>query len=216
MDIRFYWAILWRRKWVVVSTVALAMLVTIIGTVLMVPRYVGSATLRMATAATGSAVDQRYDTQYTDRLMNTYAKLATSEPIVQELAQRMAAQKHITVDVQRLLKGDIQVEILANTELMKISVEDDDPTVAADAANTLGQVLIDDYKANSSGGNTNLASMRTQLDQVAKDLISLVKPMSSWSPVLQPLQMRSPRPKARSMLINKLMPACPTTMNRHS
>jgi succinoglycan biosynthesis transport protein ExoP len=170
MDIRFYWAILWRRKWVVVLTVALALLVTIIGTVLMVPRYVGSATLRIATASSGTIADQRYDTQYTDRLMNTYAKLATSEPVIQDLARRLDTQKHITVDVQRLLRGDIQVDILANTELMKISVEDDNPSVAADAANTLAQVLIDDYRANSSSSNTALETMRAQLDKVGKDL----------------------------------------------
>ena len=170
MDIRFYWAILWRRKWVVILTVAIALLVTVIGTLLMIPRYVGSATVRIATTSTGTVLDQRYDTQYTDRLMNTYAKLATSEPVVQELARRLDTQKHMTVDVQRLLTGDIQVEILANTELMKVSVEDDNPSVAAEAANTLAQVLIDDYKANSSGGNTALAALRAQLDQVAKDL----------------------------------------------
>jgi succinoglycan biosynthesis transport protein ExoP len=170
MDIKFYWAILWRRKWVVVLTVTIALLVTIIGTLMMVPRYVGSATLRIATTSTGTVIDQRYDTQYTDRLMNTYAKLATSEPVVQELARRLDTQKQMTVDVRRLMTGDIQVEILANTELMKVSVEDDNPVVAAEAANTLAQVLIDDYRANSSSSDTALQALRAQLDNVAKSL----------------------------------------------
>jgi succinoglycan biosynthesis transport protein ExoP len=132
MEIRTYIAILWRRKWVIAVTVAVTVTVVLVGTLMMTPKYVASTTLRVLTAAGGSDDWVDYDTMYAERLINTYAKIATSGPVLAQLAQRLDLDQ----------PPRIEVEVLANTELMQITVEDPDPILAREAANTLAETLV--------------------------------------------------------------------------
>jgi uncharacterized protein involved in exopolysaccharide biosynthesis len=83
MQLRDYLAILWRRKWVIVITATVTLVVVIIGTSLTERIYSASTTLRVATSFAGSS--SSYIIDYVDRLMNTYIKLATSGPVINEL-----------------------------------------------------------------------------------------------------------------------------------
>ena len=86
-----YAALLWRRKWLIAGTFVVTLLVVALGTTLLTPTYQATATLRVLTAARGSVDWVDYDIAYTERLMNTYARLATSEPVLQEVRQRLTA-----------------------------------------------------------------------------------------------------------------------------
>jgi len=132
MEIRTYITILWRRKWVIAITLAVTVTVVLVGTLMMTPKYVASTTLRVLTATGGSADWVEYDTMYGERLINTYAKIATSGPVLAQLAQRLGLDQ----------PPRIEVEALANTELMQITVEDPDPILAREAANALAETLV--------------------------------------------------------------------------
>jgi uncharacterized protein involved in exopolysaccharide biosynthesis len=54
MELKTYLTILWRRKWIIGITTAVTVAVVTIGTFMMTPTFVASATLRVATAASGS------------------------------------------------------------------------------------------------------------------------------------------------------------------
>ena len=153
MELGAYLAILWRRKWVIAVTVAVTVTVVIIGTLMATPKYVASTTLRVLTAAGGSADWVNYDIMYTDRLMNTYIKIATSRPVLEELMQRLGLHK----------PPKIEVEILANTELIQITVEDANPIVAREAANTLAEILV-------------VQSEELYTGKRARDFVSVVEP----------------------------------------
>ncbi len=161
MDVRYYWSILWRRKGIVVLTILLAVAVALLASLLMPPSFVASTTLRIATTYTGQTYDQRYDLQYTDRLVNTYTKLATSAPILTQLAQNLGTPKPPAVSV----------DVPANTELMRISVEDGDPNRAANGANLLAKLLIADFQSHYVGGaQSTLGTLSNQVNQAASDL----------------------------------------------
>jgi len=134
MDLRSFIEILWRHKIVIVVTTVLALTISMVGTQLSESRYRAATTLRLMTATRGSTVWLDYDLGYADRLMNTYAQVARSSSVRDRLADelKLAERPVVTVD------------IIANTELIKISAEHSDSQVAAMAANRLAEILIRD------------------------------------------------------------------------
>jgi capsular polysaccharide biosynthesis protein len=144
--------------------------VVVIGTLMATPTYVASTTLRVATAAGGS-VDYA-DYIYAERLMNTYAKIATSGPVLEELVQKLSLNE----------PPPIEVEMLANTGLMQITVEDRNPILAREAANALAEILVAQSRELYSGGrktaqeilSEQLVQIEDELDQVRREYESLV------------------------------------------
>jgi len=172
MDLKAYLAILWRRKWVVAITAIVTVTVAVIGTVVATPVYEASTTLRIPTARRGSADWVDYDVRYADRLMNTYAQIAASGPVIEELTQRLGLDR----------PPEVQVETLANSELMRITVEDPNPVLATDAANALSNILIDQSREQFAADRESaqqilsqqLAQLEEELDLARQEYGSLV------------------------------------------
>ncbi len=161
MELAHYWAVISRRKGIILLTVLVAMAIALLASFLLPPSYTATATVRISSATTGQLFNQNYDLQYTDRLMNTYSKLAVSGPVLSQLAQSLGMPKPPAVSV----------DIPANTELMKISVEDGDPNRAAAAANLVANLLMQDFKAHYGQNATNAQTALTdQLNQAQNDL----------------------------------------------
>jgi len=161
MELRAYLAILWRRKWVIGVTLAVTMTFTIIATLMQTPTYVASTTLRVLTATSGTFDRITYDIKYAERVMNTYVEIATSSPVLEDLVERLGLDRPPQIDV----------EIVPNTELIRIEVEGTDPTLAALAANTLAEILTFRSKELYSGGGRSAQEiLSAQLDQIGHEL----------------------------------------------
>jgi capsular exopolysaccharide synthesis family protein len=159
MELRDYLAILWGRKWVIIITAVATLMVVTIGTFLAVPLYEATITLRVATAVGGTV--NYTDYQYADRLMNTYTEIVTSGPILDDLAK----------DFGRTKAPKVSAEIVPNTELMLITVEDSDPELAAAEANALARILIDRSRELYTGSGKNLQEILSeQLSQIEAEL----------------------------------------------
>ena len=156
MELRTYGAILWRRKWVIAVTLAATMAVVIIGTLRTTPVYQASATIRVRVTAGSSA-----DYYYADRLINTYTQIATSKPVLEELDKRLGLSTPPLITVLPI----------ANTELIRITVEDPDPTLVAEAANALAEILVAQSSELYTGGlRTASRILADQLAQVEDEL----------------------------------------------
>jgi polysaccharide biosynthesis transport protein len=157
MDLQGYFRIIWRKRWVIILTILISLIVVAVGTYLTTPVYSAASVLRIATASGGSISYTDYI--YTDRLVNTYVKIATSRPVLDELVKRLKLAAPPTV----------RVEIIANTELINITVEDSNPNTAQTAANTLASILIEQSKSLYSGGGRDpkliLSDQISQLEQ---------------------------------------------------
>ncbi|MBI5351484.1 MAG: hypothetical protein HZB50_02470 [Chloroflexi bacterium] len=170
MELKHYINILFRRKWMIILTIAITMAVVVIGTQLQTPIYEASATLRIAASAGGQLIYPNLT--YVDRLMNTYVEIATSDPILDELVKRLDISK----------PPMIKAEIIPNTELIKITVEDTNPKLVAAAANTLADILMaQSNQLYTGGGKTSqeilgeqLVIAQTDLDQTRKEYGKLV------------------------------------------
>ena len=159
MDLKSYLAILKGNIWVIFTTFIVTVAVTTVITFLITPTYTASTTLRVATASSGTVSYSDY--MYADRLLNTYIKLATSRPVLEELATKLNLQKIPAT----------KVETIPNTELIRISIESQDPTVAQKAANSLAELLIEQGRElYSGGGQSALEILSAQLSQAEEEL----------------------------------------------
>ena len=130
MDIEKYISILWHRKVVVMVTIIISTLAVIIGLQFISPAYDATSTLRIATSRSGQ-VDYE-DLLYADRLLKTFAEIAATPSIEEEIVRKFALSKKPKIDVQ----------VLANTELIRITVAHENPVIARDVANYLATNII--------------------------------------------------------------------------
>jgi capsular exopolysaccharide synthesis family protein len=160
MELKNYLRILWQRKWVIFVTTFITLLVVAIGTYLATPIYQASTTLRVSVAASG--LTSYYELNYTERLMNTYIEIVTSGPVLEELQRRLNLTK----------PPQINAEILPNTELIKITVEDVNPTIATNAANALAGIVVTQSDQFYSGsGKSQQEILSEQLAQSKAEII---------------------------------------------
>ena len=143
MELRAYATVLWRRKWVLVVTTLLVTAIAAIGSYrLLTPKYVASATLWVPT--TGQAGANTGDILLADRLMNTYAALATSRPVLQELERTLGVPP-------TEVKEAVDVGFEPQTELLTIAVMSSNPEQAADIATNLAEILISQTQRTKAG-----------------------------------------------------------------
>jgi len=170
MELQQYLEILRRRKWIILTTIFVTEIIVIIGTFLATPIYSASATLRIATASTGTVNYSDY--MYADRLLNTYTDIATSRPVLDELKQQLGLE-----DLPL-----IEVKPLPETELIQITVEHPMPSLAASIANTLAEILIDQSTELYTGSGESsldilseqLTRLEDEVDQAREEYMDLV------------------------------------------
>jgi succinoglycan biosynthesis transport protein ExoP len=132
MKLSDYLTILKRRKWLIAAAVVAATLVAGLITARTPATYSAAATLRVATPASLANAGVLGTTDYLDRLQNTYAKLARSPELRDQLAAGLGLSK----------APGISVTLRPNTELMDINATAGSASLAAAAANADARLLI--------------------------------------------------------------------------
>jgi succinoglycan biosynthesis transport protein ExoP len=159
MEIRDYLDVLQRRKWVLILSVFVVVAIAAAGSLLMPPVYTATATLRVAAAA-DKTMDYS-DYQYADRLINTYARIITSNPVLEEVMRKFGLSK----------PPEVKAEAIADTELISISVENVSPTLARDIANTLADALVARSRGLYTGDSKSATEiLGEQLNQLQDEL----------------------------------------------
>ena len=152
MELRQYLAVIQRRKWIIILTTIITTALAALATFLATPQYESTTTLRVATI---NNID------YTQLLMNTYARIATSGTSKTELTQQLN------------LEGppNISVELVPGTELMTITAEAPDPELAQAIADTTATILAAQSREIYSGsGQTTTEILEAQLAQAEGEL----------------------------------------------
>jgi capsular exopolysaccharide synthesis family protein len=164
MEIKTYIDILIRRKFIIIITLVVTLILVAVGTSLQTTVYESSVTLRVAVSAMGS--QSYYSTSYTDQLLNTMIQIATSTPVLDTLKEQL----------DLTTAPDVSAKIITNTELIKITVEDPNPSVAAEAADAISQILISKSNEVSTGGGlAPQEALAAQLSQLENDLLEMRK-----------------------------------------
>ena len=163
MELQLYIDVFRRRQWTIVGAtivgIALAALLSYFAT----PIYRSSTTLRVATFGGGIA-GQYPNIVYSERLMNTYSSIVTGGQTRDEIVTRLGLSS----------APDISVEIIPNTELLRISAEATEPQIAQDTVAEAAKLLIAESRNLYIGsGQTTLDILRQQLDQAESGLAQL-------------------------------------------
>lgn len=148
MELKYYSAILRRRIWIVLFTALIAASVAAFWSYSLQASYTASAMIWVPT--TNDVDTSTGDVQLADRLMNTYAQLATSGAVLRELSGL------VNIPV-RDLKDMISVSSIPLTELLTISVASPDPQLAAKSATDLASILIRQTLATKSGRDRRIS-----------------------------------------------------------
>ena len=143
------------RKWIVLVTVALAIVIAVVGSLLMPRVYTATSTVRILSAP--NPITDRPNQFYADRLMNTYMVIARSSPML----EKVIAAEDLSIGVSQLRRS-IDVTPIEETELMRIAVSHGNPDEAARIANSLAEILISD----GSTSTTPLIASETILQQI--------------------------------------------------
>ncbi|HSJ55157.1 MAG TPA: polysaccharide biosynthesis tyrosine autokinase [Anaerolineae bacterium] len=184
MELRLYLEIVKRRAMVILIVVAMAVLVVASAGFFLPAIYTARTTVRILLDVGVSDFILRED--YNTRLLNTYAAVLQSEPILEEAAARQTPP----VEAEALA-GRVSVQVMPDTELITISVMHHHPGVAQNLANTLATLLVEYAQDLYVGGSKStreiveeqLASMANDLEQERQALTTLVSAQSSTAEI---------------------------------
>ncbi|HZK66498.1 MAG TPA: Wzz/FepE/Etk N-terminal domain-containing protein, partial [Chloroflexota bacterium] len=139
MELRGYLDVLERRKWIVLATTVVAVALVFFGTMNRTPGYSSSAMIRISEAG-GSPVGYN-EFNYSDRLISTYVQLMQGRSFLGDVISQLGLS--LTPEE---LKGMVKVEQIANTELIRVTVNSTNASQSADIANTMATLLAAQYQ----------------------------------------------------------------------
>jgi len=177
-----------RWWWVLVLLPVLAALAGYGVSTTMTPMYEARATLLIETnqASGGSSYN---DLLAAERLSRTYAELATTDIVFDGSAERISDAE---------LDGDalanmVTVAAVQDTQLLRVSARDSDPERAAQVANTVAAVFIEQVRAQrtddsgATGGSlsASIDEVRTQIDETVSRITMLESGANATSGAVQ-------------------------------
>ena len=161
MELRTYLAIILRRKWIIAIVTIIFTVFAAIASLLITPTYIAPTTVRVATYGGGIADSGRADINYSQLLMSTYSSILTSGSVKSEIKQELGLEKFPV----------LTVDLIPNTELMRIKGEATNAETARDIANTAARLLIEKSQELYSGsGQSTQEILREQVDQIKLEL----------------------------------------------
>lgn len=165
MDLKDVIVILWRRKWLLLLITFLGAASVFVISQLSTPVYQASTTL---------LIDQAPDPQSSDysallaseRLALTYAQMLTIRPVLEEARSRLELQMELE-DLEKV----VDVDLVKDTQLIKLRVESADKYLATNIANTIVEVFIEQIDVLQAGRfASSKASLRAQLDALTDQI----------------------------------------------
>ena len=144
MDLRQYWEVL-KKRWVIIIVIPLIAALTsaIVSFFILKPVYEASTTLIVGKKASDNTQQAGQLLDYNVLLANqqlakTYGTIAKSRTVEQSVIEELK----LPIKVENL-DPSISVDPVKNTEVLQISVDNNDPVLAANIANTLAAKFSD-------------------------------------------------------------------------
>ena len=176
MELRQYFAVIWRWLWLIVLGTLLAGGTAYVVSLNMTPIYRASTTLLINEARTPTAMDVSVlDTSA--RLAKTYAERFTKRPVLEEVSATLGVD--IGADEFAV---EIVVRPVRDTQLLELSVESSDPQLAMDIANTLPEVFIE------RNAEMQLSRFASSKENLSKQLAIIESDMEATQQAINDLQ----------------------------
>lgn len=179
MELRQYFAVIWRWMWLIVLGTLLAGGTAYLVSLNTTPIYRASTTL-LINQARNPAVTDYTSLLTSERLAKTYAELLTKRPVLEEVASKLGVETRETEE--EILPASIDVRPVRDTQLIELSVESSDPRLAMEIANTLPEVFI---KRNAEMQLSRFASSKENL---SKQLAAIESDMEATQQAINDLE----------------------------
>lgn len=171
-----YWLVIRKRGWIAVITFLIILVSTIIHTNKIEPVYLSSSSVRIIERKSVSSLLMEMVVSSAADPMASQAKAITSQPIFERvvlglgLVQKDASSEDITNAIMQL-EDSVSTSQVESTNIIKISVVNRDPKMAARIANKVAEVYIDyDAKEKSEQARKVRIFLENQLTDVTKRL----------------------------------------------
>jgi succinoglycan biosynthesis transport protein ExoP len=174
-DLRRYFALLWRWGWVIALATLLAAVTAYLISRRMTPIYQASTTLLINEAPANRTTD--YSSILTsERLAQTYTEMLSKNPVLQAVIDELGLSMQ-TRDLQKM----IDVQMVRDTQLIEVKVDNPDPVLAAKIANVLVARFADQtqtlqasrYSSSKQNLETQLARIDDQIQTTSEQIAAL-------------------------------------------
>ena len=137
IDLREIFAMLKKRWLLIVSLTSLALIVSaVVSFFVLIPQYSASTTMIVSYKQEQNSLMNYTELQMSQKLVATYSEIVKSERV----ADRVIDKLDLELSANEL-NSKISVSQVGETEILKITVTDDDPQLAALIANTEAEVF---------------------------------------------------------------------------
>ena len=168
IDLRQYFQLIKEWIWLLVLAALLAGIAAYVTSSFTTPIYQTSATLLINQARSPSSATYQ-DILSSERIAKTYAELMVRQPILSEVAVQLG------LDPKNFNRAVTSVSVtpVRDTQLIKITVEDDSPELAAGVVNILPTVFIaENGKLQSERFSASKINLQTQLAGLDMDIVT--------------------------------------------
>ena len=163
-DLRQYIALLWRWAWLIVLAIALAGAAAYITSSLQDPVYQSTTTM-LINEAPSTRTSEYTAILTSERLARTYSQMFEKRPVLDEVYETLALEG--VYAGPEAIAGAVEVQLVRDTQLIELSVENTDPELAALIANTLVDVFVSQNQAlQASRYAESKASLEEQLTRI--------------------------------------------------
>ena len=145
LDLKELFLVFWNKKLEIILIIILLMIVGVVYSYFFItPLYKASTSLVLAQSSatveqSGQAAITQSDININSKLVSTYSELIKSKAVLRQVVQNLNMDD-ITEDV---IKNNVSVQAVKDTELIEITVKNEDPNTAALIANEIAKVFSD-------------------------------------------------------------------------
>lgn len=170
MEIRHYISLLWRWWWLLLLGVVLGGSTAYVVSKNTTPLYQAMALYIIDQAPSGTGNDYA-QALFEQKLAQSYIRMVNTRPVREETIRRLELERELS---QGALAGKVSISTLADTQLLAIRVEDTDPERAADIANTIGFVFIEQNQARENQRYAGpIANWEQRLSEISVEIREL-------------------------------------------
>lgn len=136
---------------IVIITAAVSIIGCIYGLLIQTPMYKSYTTVVLSGSESSNTSITTTDITLNKNLINTYAEIVKSRRILDQVIE------NLDLDIKYgTLSSRVSVSALNNTEIIKITVNDEDPNIAMDIANETAKVFSNEIASLYKMDNVNI------------------------------------------------------------
>ncbi len=162
LNIRRYLLVIRRWWWLILGCTVLAALAAFIVSSQMTPIYSASVTLLVHQSPNASTNDYNA-ILISEKLARTYVQMLTGRPVLDAVIEQFELD-----DTQEELAKRIDTELVQNTQLIRLNVEDTSPIQAAQLTNAIaGEFIAQNQTLQQGRYADSLDSIQEQMDEMS-------------------------------------------------